>query len=370
MKEEILQTKRFACKELRNFAAYLNEKIMQEKSPRKILFTIVATVTLLCAAYFLQKYFESDYHYKQGSVFGTFYHIIYESEKSHDAEIDSLFILFDNSLSTYNKQSILSKVNRNEQVTLNHYVTHLFEEAMRCSKKTNGAFDMTVTPLVDAWGFGSGKKLQEVDRITVDSLMQYVGMDKVRLQDGKILKEKPEIQLNVNAVAKGYGVDVVADYLEEMGIENYLVEIGGEIRALGKNEKHNIWTTAINKPIDDSTQMNQELQNEIILMPNGAMATSGNYRNFYIRNGKKFAHTINPQTGYPVSHNLLSATVCMPTCLEADALATAFMVVGFEEGKLLAEKLQVPVYFIYEMKGKNKVYMSESFRKKLKKEKE
>lgn len=343
---------------------------MQKKSPRKILFTIVATILLLSLAYFLQKHFSKEgreYRYKQGKVFGTFYHIIYESAKSYDSEIDSLFVVFDRSLSTYNEQSVISKVNRNEPVALNYYFMHLFEEATRLSAVTEGAFDITVSPLVDVWGFGSGKKLANVDSLLVDSLMQYVGMNKVRLESGKVVKTHPQIQLNVNAVAKGYGVDVVANYLEEQGIRNYLVEIGGEIRALGKNEKQRIWTTAINKPVDDSTQMNQELQDEVILMPSGAMATSGNYRNFYIKEGKKYAHTINPLTGYPVTHNLLSATVCAPTCLESDALATAFMVVGFDKGKALADKLRMSVYFIYTEGGENKVYMSESFKEKLKK---
>lgn len=344
---------------------------MQEKSNKKIIFTILATIALLLAAYYVRESLSnrvsSQYFYKKGRVFGTFYHIIYEGKSNYDKEIDSLFVEFDNSLSTYNKTSIISKVNRNEDVKLNHYFTHLFDEVLRCSEETHGAFDITVTPLVDAWGFGSGKRLESIDQAIIDSLKQYVGIHKVTLKDGKIIKQKPEIQFNVNSVAKGYGVDIVADYLEEQGIRNYLVEIGGEIRALGHNEHKHIWTTAINKPIDDSTQMNRELQDEVILMPSGAMATSGNYRNFYIKNGKKYAHTINPKTGYPVSHNLLSATVCMPNCLEADALATAFMVVGLEEGKHLADSLQVPVYFIYTEAGQNKVYMSDSFKQKLRK---
>lgn len=344
---------------------------MQEKSTKKILFTIIMTIVLLVIAYGIQQYQlkkTKQYHYLAGKVFGTFYHITYESNKDFQKEIDSLFVVFDASLSTYNKSSIISKVNTNEDVVLNQYFIHLFNEAKRCSKETNGAFDITVTPLVDAWGFGSGKKLKEVSSYIVDSLMQYVGMDRVELKYGKVIKECPEIQFNVNAVAKGYGVDVIADYLQDNGVANYLVEIGGEIRALGKNEKQNTWTTAINQPIDDSTQMNNDLQDEIILMPSGAMATSGNYRNFYIKDGRKYAHTVNPKTGYPVSHNLLSATVCMPTCLEADALATAFMVLGFEDGKSLADKLNVPVYFIYQKDGQNVVYMSESFKQKIKKE--
>lgn len=343
---------------------------MPTKSLKKIIFTIVATVALLVVAYSIQKCSSSKktkYYYQKGKVFGTFYHLVYENDSSLETAIDWLFIVFDNSLSTYNKQSIISKVNRNQDVALNHYFVRLFKEAVRCSKETDGAFDITVSPLVDAWGFGSGKRIEKIDSTIIDSLKQYVGMHRIQLKDGKVVKEQDEIQLNVNAVAKGYGVDIIADYFEEQGIRNYLVEIGGEIRALGKNEKNRTWTTAINKPIDDSTQTNQELQDEIVLMPSGAMATSGNYRNFYIKDGKKYAHSIDPQTGYPVSHNLLSATVFMPTCLEADALATAFMVLGVEKGKKMAAKLNVPVYFIYEEDGHNKVYMSDSFKEKLKK---
>lgn len=342
---------------------------MQHTYLRKIVFTITATASILIAAYFIRQCSmkKNTYHYQKGKIFGTFYHIIYESNTTHQNAIDSLFLIFDNSLSTYNKNATISKVNRNEKVVLDGYFIHLFEKSVSCSQKTDGAFDITVTPLVDAWGFGSGRKFKEVDKHVIDSLKQYVGMDKVRLESGKIVKKYPEIQFNVNAVAKGYGVDVIADYLESQHVHNYLVEIGGEIRALGKNENRRTWTTGINKPIDDSTQMNQELQNDIILMPSGAMATSGNYRNFYIKDGKKYAHTIDPKTGYPVSHNLLSATVCMPTCLEADALATAFMVLGLEKGIKLAEEEQIPVYFIYSEAGQNKVYMSEYFRDKVKK---
>lgn len=345
---------------------------MENKSPRKILFTILGTLTILLVAYYIRQNANlakegKRYHYHQGVVFGTIYHIIYEAEKDYLPSIDSLFKEFDASLSSYNKNSVISKVNRNEPVVLDDYFTHLFQKAIECSAKTKGALDITVTPLVDAWGFGSGQKLASLTPATIDSLLQYVGMDKIKIENGKIIKTNPNISLNVNAIAKGYGVDVVADYLEKEGIQNYLVEIGGEIRALGKNEKKHIWTTAINKPIDDSTQLNMEVEDDKILMPNGAMATSGNYRNFYIKDGKKYAHTINPQTGYPVEHKLLSATVCMPTCLESDAFATAFMVLGLEKAQILAEKENIPVYFIYNVAGKHMIYMSETFRKKLKK---
>lgn len=337
-------------------------------SPQRIIYTVLVVVSLLFAVYLLRENSKKEqYQYHQGKVFGTIYHIVYQSERSYMPQIDSLLRDFDASLSSYNKTSVISKVNRNESVVLDRYFIHLFEKATMWTEKTHGAFDMTITPLIDAWGFGSGRKLASLTPAMVDSLLQYVGMDKIRLVDGKILKKNPQVQLNVNAVAKGYGVDVVADYLETCGVQNYLVEIGGEIRALGKNEKHRIWTAAINKPIDDSTQQNMEIGDDRILMPIGAMATSGNYRNFYIKDGKKYAHTINPKTGYPVAHKLLSATVCMPTCLDADALATAFMVLGVEEGKSLAEELQIPVYFIYDNKGKYETYISSKFREKLKK---
>lgn len=340
---------------------------MQKNKTQKIIFTIIATLSLLLLAYFWGKNKSKSYHYLQGNVFGTYFHIVYEANKSYASDIDSLFIAFDNSLSTYNPNSIISKVNRNEDVVLDPYFVHLFNEAIRCAKDTDGAFDMTITPLVDAWGFGSGKKLKNIDKHTVDSLMQYVGMEKVSLQDGRVLKENPLLKLNVNAIAKGYGVDVIADYLEAQGIKNYLVEIGGEIRAKGKNERQKIWSTAINKPIDDSTQMQTEIESDIVLLADGALATSGNYRNFYIRDGQKYAHTINPKTGYPTSHELLSATVVTENCLRADALATAFMVLGLEKSIALAKKLDVAVYFIYSEEGENKHYMSESLKKLLRK---
>lgn len=340
---------------------------MQQNKTRSILFMIVATLGIFLFAYFWGKNKSTTYHYLQGNVFGTYYHIVYEADENYASDIDSLFVAFDNSLSTYNPNSIISKVNRNEEVVLDHYFRHLFGEAIICSKDTYGAFDMTITPLIDAWGFGSGKQLNNIDSLTVDSLMQYVGMEKIQLQDGIIIKKNPLIKLNVNAIAKGYGVDVIADYLAAKGITNYLVEIGGEIRAKGKNERQNAWSTAINKPIDDSTQMNSEIEADIILLSDGAMATSGNYRNFYIKDGKKYAHTINPKTGYPTSHELLSATVVTETCLRADALATAFMVLGLDRSIDLAEKLNVAVYFIYNRDGHNEHYMSKSLEKLLRK---
>lgn len=205
---------------------------------------------------------------------------------------------------------------------------------------------MTVAPLVNAWGFGFKNKL-DPDSIPVDSLLELVGYKKVHLIDGKLLKDDPRIMFDASAIAKGYGVDVVADFLESKGVENYMVEIGGEIRAKGKNNKGKIWRVGIDKPIDDPSSLSREIQ-DVIELGKGAMATSGNYRQFYIKDGKKYAHTIDPRLGYPVQHSLLSASVIAPDCMTADAYATAFMVLGLEKSIEIVEKdTLMEAYFIY-----------------------
>ncbi len=293
---------------------------------------------------------ESKYYRNEGLIFGTTYHIIYEYKKDIHDGVRGKLLEFNKSLSTYDEESVISKVNRNEAVELDDYFTKCFEKAKEISKKTDGAFDMTVAPLVNAWGFGFSKK-DSVSQELVDSLLQYVGMDKVNIVDGRVVKKYPEIMLDASAIAKGYGVDVAADYMERKGIKNYLVEIGGEMRVKGVNEKGVPWHVGIDKPIDDPKVLHRSLQ-EIIELSDGALATSGNYRNFYVKNGKKYAHTIDPKTGYPVQHELLSASVYAPDCMTADAYATAFMVLGLDKAKKIVEDTpELEAYFIY--RGEN-----------------
>ena len=281
----------------------------------------------------------------EGLTFGTSYHIIYENDKDvHDA-IRVKMNEFNLSLSTYDSVSVISKINRNEEVTPDNYFLTVFNKAVEISDKTNGAFDITVAPLVNAWGFGFSKR-DSISPEIVDSLLQFVGMDKVKLSDGKVVKTAPGVMLDASAIAKGYGVDVVADYLESLGMGNYLVEIGGEIRARGHNRRGIPWRVGIDKPIDDPKVLHRELQ-EIIEITKGALASSGNYRNFYIKNGKKYAHTINPKTGYPIQHELLSVSVIAADCMTADAYATAFMVLGMDKAKEIVDKTpKLEAYFI------------------------
>ena len=252
----------------------------------------------------------------------------------------------DKSLSPFNKESVITAINNNTSMDTNTMFTDVFQLAQEVSVATNGAFDITVAPLVNLWGFGF-KNMDNVSEEKVDSLLQYVGYEKVKLVEGKIVKECPETMLDCSAIAKGYGVDAVGLYLESQGVKNYMVEIGGEVRVRGTNPKGELWHVGINKPNDDPTNMNNEIE-QVLQLTQMAMATSGNYRNFYEKDGKKYAHTIDPRTGHPVQHSILSSTVLAKDCATADAYATAFMVLGLEEAKkVLAQHPDLMAFFIY-----------------------
>ena len=308
------------------------------------------------------------YYFDEGAIFGTFYHIKYEPSAEgnlHDG-ILARMNEFDYSLSTYKPESVISRVNTNDtSLVLDHYFLTTFKRAEEISKITDGAFDMTVAPLVNAWGFGFKNKL-DPDLIPVDSLLQIVGYTKVRLENGKISKDDPRIMFDASAIAKGYGVDVVADFLEEHGVTNYMVEIGGEIRAKGQSDKGRIWRVGIDKPIDDPSTLSREIQ-DVLELKDGAMATSGNYRQFYIKDGKKYAHTIDPRIGYPVQHSLLSASVIAPDCMSADAYATSFMVLGLERSiEIVKADPDLEAYFIYaDSLGNYQTYISEKLKESI-----
>ncbi|MCU4162598.1 FAD:protein FMN transferase [Carboxylicivirga caseinilyticus] len=281
----------------------------------------------------------------EGLVFGTIYHFTYEADKDLDEEVKKVMNDFNMSLSTYQENSVISKINRNQSMETDEYFRTVFNKAKEITAATEGAFDMTVAPLVNAWGFGFSNK-DSVTTALIDSLMEDVGMDMVELKEGIIVKQRPGIMLDASAIAKGYAVDVVADYLESKGVNNYMVEIGGEMRVKGSNPKGLNWKVGIDKPIDDPEVLERQLQ-EIISISNVALATSGNYRNFYLKDGKKYAHTISPYTGYPVVHQLLGVSVLAPDCMTADAYATAFMVLGVEKGmKIVENNPDLEAYFI------------------------
>ena len=234
---------------------------------------------------------------------------------------------------------------------------NVFKLAQSISEDTDGAFDITVAPLVNAWGFGykSGALPTQQD---IDSIRAFVGYQKVKLSGMRIQKEDARLTLDCSAIAKGYGTDVVARYFLREGIKNFMVEIGGEIVTHGVNPKRQQWSIGIEKPVEDSLAMKSELQT-VLRVDDIAMATSGNYRNFYYKDGKKYAHTIDPKTGFPVQHNILSATVLAKQCAVADAYATAFMVMGLEKSKeVLARHKDLKAYLIYDDNGKYGIWKS------------
>lgn len=306
---------------------------------------------------------KSDYIYNKGQIFGTYYSVTYYHPDGVDLheKIKEKMNVFDNSLSTFNKSSVITGINNNDDVKIDAFFEKMFLTARKISENTNGAFDITVAPLVNAWGFGFGNR--ERDRIpNVDSLMQITGYEKIRLENNKLIKEDPRIMLDASAIAKGFASDVIADFLSENGCTDYMVEIGGEIACKGINPKGKKWRIGIDVPTDDIAAQNREIQ-AILAISDLALATSGNYRQFYYLDGKKFSHTIDPRTGYPVQHNLLSVTVIAPSCVEADAYATAFMVLGVDSALQICESIQgMDCYLIYEDEnGNNQTVYTSTF---------
>ena len=300
--------------------------------------------------------------YNEGTIFGTLYHAKYLCDKDLKANIEAELQKVDASLSMFNPQSTISRINRGETDEADEMLAEVLRLSFAINEATNGAFDPTVAPLVNAWGFGF-KSGQLPDSSQVDSLRALVGLSAIHLNDGKLTKDNPCSILDFSAIAKGYGVDKAAQVLRGHGIENFMVEIGGEVVTGGVNEKGTPWRIGINKPDDDSTSTNTELQ-DIIDLSGKAIATSGNYRNYYISDGRKIAHTINPRTGYPAQQDILSSTVMAPSCAEADAYATAFMVLGLEQAKLVLERQpQLQAYFIYsDEQGGYRTWCTEGFK--------
>lgn len=304
----------------------------------------------------------------EGNAQGTTYHISYlsDDEVNHKTAIDSLLKEIDRSMSTWLPSSIISRINNNDNsVVVDQYFIDVFNKSLEVSGKTEGLFDVTVGPLVNAWGFGFTKKAT-LDSTTIDSLLHFVGYKMLKLEGNKIIKAKPEIKIDFNAIAQGYTVDVLANYLENKGINNYLVELGGELKAKGKKENEN-WKVGIDKP-DEKATSERKLE-AIINLNNKALATSGNYRKFYEESGQKFSHIIDPRTGYPAKQNLLSATVIAGDGITADGYATAFMVMGLKKSIQFLEDnkdLKLEVYFIYDDNGNWKTYSSESLKKWIK----
>ena len=325
-----------------------------------LLFLVIGTVIII------KQQKNINYQHDEGFIFGTIYHITYHSDTNLKKEIEAELKKVDLSLSPFNKTSVITKVNRNENPVIDPMFKEVFLLAENISNETHGAFDITVAPLVNEWGFGF-KKGVEPTRQVIDSLKYIVGYQKVKLTPKNyVQKQDPRIMLDCSAIAKGYGCDVVARLLRKNGINDYMIEIGGEIVTRGFNQKQEPWRIGVNKPTDDSLNTSQELQT-VLNVTDIAMATSGNYRNFYYKNGKKYAHTIDPKTGYPVQHTLLSATVLAKDCATADAYATSFMVLGLEGAqKILQQHPELMAYLIYADKDdKNQTWYSPSLKGKI-----
>lgn len=298
-----------------------------------------------------------------GEIQGTFFHIKFtatEDSLQIINGIDSIFRLVDKTASLYDSNSIISKVNRNEDVDLNEHFINLFEKSQKVSEGTSGFFDITVAPLVKSWGFFKKKGL-DLSQKQIDSIKQYVGYKKVLLKDNTLIKEDSLISIDFNAIAQGYTVDLVSDFLSAKGIKNYLIEIGGEVRAAGLKNETNPWVVGIEKPAENENSI--QVVQEKISLTNRSLATSGNYRKFIIKNGVKYSHTIDPHTGYPVHHSLLSVTVLANDCATADAYATAFMVMGMDKSlSFLQRNPELDAYFIFsEANGNLSVKYTKNF---------
>jgi len=285
-----------------------------------------------------------------GNVFGTSYSIqyaAYETNVDFQEQFDKLFYIINKSMSSYQVNSIISKINRNEEVSIDSHFRKVFDTSKEIYKATNGAFDPTIGIMVNAWNFGPDGAIENLDKPRIDSLMLTVGLDKVERFDNKIVKQNEGTIIDFNAIAKGYAVDVIANFLDTQNVENYLVEIGGEIRAKGINASSgNPWKIGVENPNFNGTQTIMKT----ISLDNVSMATSGTYRKFKVdENGNKYAHIIDTKTGYPSKTNLLSISVIAKDCMTADAYATAFKSMGIDKVTLfLKEHPELKTFLIFE----------------------
>ena len=319
-----------------------------------------ALLALLCGSLFLSCEEPIKYHRLYGETMGTYYSITYEGNNPSGVkqEIESLLIDFNNSLSTYIKESTISSLNSSSEgieLPVNDiYFLPVFQRSQELYTLTDGDLNTSIAPLVNYWGFGYKGKNQvtKVDSMAVDSILSIVRNSSFELMEkgGKayIKKSSPKAEIDFSSLAKGYGIDKVADYFDEIGVQNYLIDIGGEARSKGKNGANKFWTLAINKPKDDAKTDDMEI---ILELENKSLATSGNYRIYYESEGRKFAHIINPKSGFSALSNLLSASIIADDCMTADGLATAMMVKGLDGAIDFLEKNKYPACLIYDGDG-------------------
>ena len=339
---------------------------MEEKRKKRLLWQVPFLVLLIVGTILIiHQQQNTPYQKCSGTIFGTVYHITYQYGDDLQEAIEQKLLEVDSALSVFNEQSIISHINRNDKVKPNTMFLDVFYMAQEISANTGGAFDITVAPLVNAWGFGF-KNGETPSRHVVDSLRALIGYQKIGFDGRYIAKKDPRIMLDCSAIAKGYGVDMVARLLSDKGVSNYMVEIGGEVATRGISEKRVPWKIGVVKPSDDPLPDGESELQTVLNVTDKCMATSGNYRNFYYKGTRKYAHTIDPKTGYPVQHNILSATVLTSQCARADAYATAFMVMGLDRAKeVLSRTPDLMAYLIYDDHGKTKVWFSPSLKDKI-----
>ncbi|MBA4322219.1 MAG: thiamine biosynthesis protein ApbE [Odoribacter sp.] len=285
-----------------------------------------------------------------GAAQGTTYSIVFENPAKFNPEeikktVEKIFHDFDMSLSLYVDSSIISRINRNEDVVVDTFFTEVFSKSREISIMTNGAFDITVGPLVKAWGFGPDAH-KNFDKSKLDSLMNLIGFEKVTINNNRLIKSDPGICLDVNAIAQGLSADVLFRYFSGLGMKNFLIEIGGEVRVSG-DKGGEYWKIGIDKPEDDNMSPGNDLQ-AVIKIKDKALATSGNYRKFYVEDGVKYSHTIDPKTGYPARNTLLSATIISDDCASADGIATACMVMGKDKAiEFFRKNPELDAFLVY-----------------------
>lgn len=319
---------------------------MVEKVVRRCIAALMAAAAMGCAK-------GPQYMTVEGAMLGTTLRIVADVKGVTQQELYAAAMELDReakaSMSIFDESSLLSRLNRNLTDSVDRHIAFNLHLADSIGALSGGRYDVTVKPLVEAWGFAGRERIVHPN---VDSILVFVGRDKVRIEDGRLVKSDPRVQLDFNSIAKGYTVDLLAALVERFGAENYLIDIGGEVRCRGVNPRGEGWRIGIETPFDGNMTDGDYLQKRIRLR-DGALATSGNYRRFYLdENGNKVAHTIDPRTGLSVVSRLLSVTVAAPTCAEADALGTMFLAMGADDALAAVGRMSgVKVYFILAGEG-------------------
>lgn len=323
--------------------------------------SLIYCYSVICALIFSSCSTPRTYKTIDGIMLGTTVHVVADVESTSSPELYSAVMKIDKqsqeSMSIFNKKSLISRLNSNQTDSVDSHIKYNLELAHTISELSDGIYDVTVKPLVEAWGFAGSEPLQNPN---IDSILDFVGYKKVKIEGGILIKEDPRIELDFNSIAKGYIVDLVANLVDSLGAENYIVEIGGEVRCKGVNESGNSWRIGIETPYDGNNDIGKTISKKI-KMSEGGLATSGNYRRFYLNDkGEKIAHTIDPRTGRSAISSLLSVTVIAENCATADVLGTMFLAMGTEKALELAKNIEdIKVYFIIAAAdGKYEEYIS------------